>query len=110
MMSWMLDAGCWMLAHGWLIVGGVVLFLAAMLIRRRRHAKRPARWIDLTGIHRLAAPAVVYDRAMVDAIADRSFATGMFVGGMLVVSMAFLVLVLCLRGSGNRPRNGRGVS
>lgn len=109
MMHWMIDTGCWMLAHAWLIVGGVALLGAVLLIRRRRH-KRPARWINLTGIQRLAAPAVIYDQATVDAIADASFMIGMLIGAVAVIAIGFLLMVLCLRGSGNRQRNGRGVS
>lgn len=96
--------------HGVVITGLVLMVALVVAMKRRRRARKPMRSIDLTGWRCLAAPAVIYDRAMVDAIADRSFATGMFVGGLLVVAMAFIVLVLCLRGQGNRSRNGRGVS
>lgn len=111
MRHWMMDAGCWMLDHHGVVITGVVLMVSMVVVMmRRRRARKPMRSIDLTGWRCLTAPALMYDREMVDAIADRSFATGMFVGGMLVVAMVFLVLVWCMRGQGNRSRNGRGVS
>lgn len=111
MRHWMLNAGGWMIEHHGVVITGVVLMVALVVVMmRRRRARKPMKWIDLTGTKCLAVPAIVYDREMVDAIADRSFATGMFVGGLLVVAMAFLVLVWCMRGQGNRSRNGRGVS
>lgn len=110
MKQWMLDAGCWMLDHHGVVSTGVVLLMVLVVRLRRRRARKPMKWLDLTGVKCLAVPGVIYDKAMVEAIADRSFAAGLFIGGMAVVSIGFLLLVFCLRGSGNRARNGRGVS
>ena len=110
MKQWMLDTGCWMMDHYGVVITGVVLLMVLVVRLRRRRARRPMKWLDLTGVKCLAVPGLIYDKAMVDAIADRSFAAGLFIGGMAVVSIGFLLLVFCLRGSGNRARNGRGVS
>lgn len=109
MRHYILDTGGWILAHGWLLLGAVAVVAAWLWMMRRRRARRPMVTIDLTGMH-LSAAAVIYDREMVDAIADRSFAAGIFVGALGLVAVMLVIIVLCLRGSENRPRNGREVS
>lgn len=110
-----LEAGTWMMEHPWLVLGLAVCAVGAWcLVRRyaktRRRLRRPMMTLDLTGWRRLSPVVVMTEKDRLDHIADVSFAAGLAIGGVGMAALVFIVLVLCLRGSGNRPRNGRGVS
>jgi hypothetical protein len=118
MKTWILDAGCWMLDHGVLVLWSMASLCAAVMItrlrRRRRSVKRPVITLDLTAVNRgwkrLSPLVVMTEQDRLDHIADVSFAAGLAIGGVGMAALIFIALVWCLRGSGNRPRNGRGVS
>lgn len=105
-----------MLANGWLVLWAMASLCAAAMIvrRRRRRTRRPMVTLDLTafngGWKHFSAAGVMYDQAAVDRIANQSLAVGMVIGAMTLFAGAFIVAVWVCRGSGNRPRNGRGVS
>lgn len=105
-----------MLDHGVLVLWSMASLSAAVMITRlrRRRARRPLVTLDLTAVNRgwkrLSPLVVMTEQDRLDHIADVSFAAGLAIGGVGMAALIFIALVLCLRGSGNRPRNGRGVS
>ena len=94
------DVG-YMVGHKHLTVTRAPEYDAAKLIKDRCYSEDFARTVLAENI---------YDQHQVDAIADASVAVGLCIGGGTVIALGFIVLMMCLRGSGNRSRNGRGVS